>query len=756
MKKLWLIFLLPILLISCPKEEIVPEENGPIMVVAEIGPAGATLEADGISITVPPGAFTTTQTVQITLEEEFTSDFEGNAASPIYLITGIPSIYKGNLILALQYNVTLEDESYLAIGESHEMFETEGEAISYALYETKDSSGYLVSQIPSPEEEPEEGANQGSALKSTSNIVPFKFIAQALYKMSTVEGKYFLFQCPQQSVREKVQQLAGYMDDAMQEYFRMKLLSQTLWDKLTVWGRPQVAITNLVDTEFNDYMVKMPSLGPYPKAEEDGRINLERFSHLMKIKTNLSRTVIDRASPEELKSIAYLLAYRMVYYMQFGDAMDWFAYASAVWISEKYSGIPHYDPSAFSFSGKSPFMGMEAGKKIYPWGAAVNSYIGGKILRHEGKHALGMYPFVKYLDNRYPDDQELYMRIMREILLSESKTPMEGIINALDEPEYQWWPGFFEKYMTQQLVDVPAEEFLKLFPGVDYQVDFSAENDTTLFNDADYADLSARLYKVSFLFPSFEKEATLNLKLGPPSLNLNYVTSLAFGLKDEQLEYFDRSRDLTITNMKALADNDYSSIIVAVVNSANEPSTDETLNIELDSKLQTTPEDLNCVLINSIKARSIYTDNSGATNEGQVLYLDGTPRKGEMKNYEFTATWSEPLSSGTTSGTIVIKFDPETYPRRITGINITETRKLSDTRTYTIVGENIDFPGYKDQTGTIATYNFFASGAEVCDYLTYINEDFRNYDGTYTYSTDGMPICNDKSGINMKLYYLEE
>ncbi len=88
--------------------------------------------------------------------------------------------------------------------------------------------------------------------------------------------------------------------------------------------------------------------------------------------------------------------------------------------------------------------------------------------------------------------------------------------------------------------------------------------------------------------------------------------------------------------------------------------------------------------------------------------------------------------------------------------SITETRKLSDTNKFTIAGENIDFLGYKDQSGTIDTYNFNATGAEVCNYLTYIDKDYKNYDGTYTYSTDGVPICDDKSGINMKLYYLEE
>ena len=67
-----------------------------------------------------------------------------------------------------------------------------------------------------------------------------------------------------------------------------------------------------------------------------------------------------------------------------------------------------------------------------------------------------------------------------------------------------------------------------------------------------------------------------------------------------------------------------------------------------------------------------------------------------------------------------------------------------------------DDAGYTNLSGTIITYNFNVTGAEVCNYLTYIDEDYNNYDGTYTYSTDGVPICDDKSGINMKLYYQEE
>lgn len=156
------------------------------------------------------------------------------------------------------------------------------------------------------------------------------------------------------------------------------------------------------------------------------------------------------------------------------------------------------------------------------------------------------------------------------------------------------------------------------------------------------------------------------------------------------------------------------------------------------------------------KAGACSASNSGNINESKVFYRDGTPRKGEMNNNTLTASWNEPYSSGTSSGTIVITFDPEDYPRRIAGLSLTETRKTSDTRTFTIEGELIDFPGYKDQSRVISFYNFFASVTDVCDYLTFMDEEYRNSDGSYSYSTDGVPICDDKSGITMKLYYLEE
>jgi hypothetical protein len=103
MKKLWLIFFLPILIISSPKEEIIPEDKGPILAEADIGPAGGTLAAEGITLDVPPGSFPVLTTVSIIPDEELADDFVGNSVTPIYRIDGIPSRTEGPFTIRIKY-----------------------------------------------------------------------------------------------------------------------------------------------------------------------------------------------------------------------------------------------------------------------------------------------------------------------------------------------------------------------------------------------------------------------------------------------------------------------------------------------------------------------------------------------------------------------------------------------------------------------------------------------------------------------------
>jgi hypothetical protein len=403
---------------------------------------------------------------------------------------------------------------------------------------------------------------------------------------------------------------------------------------------------------------------------------------------------------------------------------------------------------------------MEAGKDSYLWKPGIEVQIGGRILGHEGLHSMGMYPFVKYLDERYPNDPELYVRIIKETLLSESKTPMEGIINAIDEPEYLWWPGFFEKYLTRQLEDVPADEFLKLFPGIDFQVDFFKEKDTIRMNVNEYADLSAKLYKINFVFPGFQNEASLNLKVTPSNQSWDYVTAMAFGMKDNRLEYFDQAGDLTVTGLKTLTENDYEAIVVAVVNSYSVPAINETIDITLESELQTTPgrADENFFEVDmNVDLRATFIESAGGTHEDEYSWST-IPRSGGLSGNTFTASWNIPSDGWSYAGTIELEFDPERYPEYyIIRYSIEETASTSVySQTTQIKGENIDLKGYKTDLYDRPCYYFYTYNTDACNYITSVDIVERDENGSVTSYTDGNPLCDELSFLWIKLYYQEE
>ena len=701
-----------------------------------------------------------------------------------------------------RYEGILKDEYYLAVGEIDEIYEAvddpdedhvddpdDGKALPvYTLYDATDSSGYLVARIPSPGELPGQvsgqvsrtvpGAEGGavardvtgnqsdmangypSGLKSSMSLGPYGLAVKALYDMYTIESAYFSFTCLDAGVRDKVIQLARYMDEAMGAFIGMKLDDFGKIATVILYRKKKinVVVTGQDPEKGFPHVLKMPPLGPCT-LDELGRVPIERYIWSAEIKLNISRTAMERFSDQDIKSWAYLWVYRMLYYAYFGDRMDWFAYASAYWMREKYGGISGISEIVSLFGTNSPLWGMEAGKEWYkkPF-QETRLEIGGRIFRNEEWHGTGMYPFVKYLDLTYfAGDKEMYDRILKQTLLGESKTPMEGIINALGDPEYVWWPGFFKEYLTLELTNLSAPDFMKSLHTIS-QIDFKNETDTTWLSDGDYPDLSARLFKVNFLFPEFKNEASLNLKVGPSTLNLDYVTAMAFSLKGSAMEYLGQGTELVVPGLKTMKENGYS-VMVAVINSASDPrkplpdgspAPEDPLHIELDTRLQTIPA-FNYVLINGIIFRSGFTDGEGNTTDQQFVYFDD-PRQGgmNMADYSFTASWSEPWFEGsdqTCSGTIEIRFDPARFPEYITSFSITETCE-EDVAVHarTITGENFALRGEPHPELTYPNICFYVEGTDACKYLSSIKETYTSYEGDIlSQSVDGTLSCDDGS-----------
>jgi len=745
MKKILLLLLLPLLLISCPKDD--PEDFGEILDEAEIGPPGGSLEADGIILTVPAGTFAETYSVKLYAEEVHTDDFGGNTVTPVYRVTGIPSGTSAPMTVRIKYDGNLEEESYIAMGDVDEMLEPEEEVTTYGLCPATESDGWLEAEIPVLY-----GEEEDEGLKSALFWPELAFLLYAVSDMNTHSAGYFKIRYPSGTSGQKIQQLAGYLDDAMQACFDMKLTTKEGMDAgIQLSGKPTVVVTSKNETGSSAYLVKMPRMGRLTK-DDDGMVMFARLPQYTGIKVNISRSALEEAPANELKAACHMWVYRMVYFLYFGDHMDWFAYASALYMKEKFAGVTEYTPAFFPAVGMSPFRGMEAGKELYAWGAATASNNGGRILHHEKYHAMGMYPFVKYLDMRHADDAELYVRIIREIIQSESGKPMEGIINALGgaDPEYDWWPGFFEKFLTRELAEIPAEQFLDMVESPD-RIEFDEEKDAEKSGSADYADLSARLYRVNFTFPSFENEASLNLKLSSGELNLNYITAMAFGLKGDALEYFSHATDLTIEKLKTLQDNGTSSILVAVVNSASSPSGDDRLNIDLDVRLQTKPKDFVSVNVD-LGCRTNVTFENGSTGETYFNYYSPSgSRSGEMFDYTFRATWDEYVESLHYTGTIEVEFDPARYPFYINRFTVTEDNQTATGESITITGENIELTEHDLSFMNEHYFKFSAYGIDVCTYITGVNKITRNSEGVAVIYGDGYPVCNTSSYFTIQL-----
>ena len=269
MKKLLPLLLLPLLLISCPKDD--PDDFGEILDEAEIGPPGGSLESDGIILTVPPGTFAGTHTVRLYSEEVFTDDFGSNTVTPVFRVTGIPSGTSAPMTVRIKYDGSLEEESYIALGEVSEFFktgedggqipETGEEVTTYGLCPATESSGWLEAEIPVlyGEEEEEE-------LKSALFWPELSFLLYAVSDMNTHSAAYFKIRYPSGISGQKIQQLAGYLDDAMQACFDMKLTTKEGMDAgIQLSGRPTVVVTGKNLTGNSAYLVKMPRMGRLTK-----------------------------------------------------------------------------------------------------------------------------------------------------------------------------------------------------------------------------------------------------------------------------------------------------------------------------------------------------------------------------------------------------------------------------------------------------------------------------------------------------------
>jgi hypothetical protein len=631
MKMFVLALLLGVLLLvgGCTKKSTEPEkkttEDYTLQATQSIGSDGGTIEVDDFSLVVPAGAFASNAGLKLYASSE-DKPFGDNGVSRTFRLEGLPEEFSESLQVCIGYQGTLTEESFIAVGEQALVIGEDSLQTIYSMYPAADSSGFLVCKLP-----PEESAG-GMARVVGHHSVPKGsgsenyFTAIANYKAWVGSG-HFIINCPLYLI-DYVDDVAKFLEAGHDTVFALGLGYEK-----REWAWPGEVVIKVLRSD--KYLILKADRAKAPKINlDESKMSLAEISNYRK---PLGFAMVEVAQfiyvPDDCGNIEHL----------------WWNAAVRWWSEEKFVDSSSYAyPDEFPGYEMAPFNGLRVGgmEFIKKWG------------EHRAVlHGAGMSTLVKFLVGKY--GQEILVNIYDE-MKDCMKEPVEAILTSVPGPEYVWWPEFFKKYIAGEIYGVKSETFLdNISQQNKFRIDGAA--DTVEYFDNSYPDLSAELHRIDLVYDGFSDDATLNFKVGPSSLNLDYVTVMVFGLKDGKLEYLGDGADLTLTDSyNDLKANGYNTLVAAVINSANEPPYTGDLNIQLDVRVITQHElAYNWCRIAFYADMHFSVGDTADYWDEKVVSWEG---EGGFSGNTFTATWygtEDPNDhSKISSGSMTVEVDP--------------------------------------------------------------------------------------------------
>jgi len=680
MKDLILLFcLIFFFCISCEKEAPDPDPGpespvGDKITESTIGAAGGILESEDVLLTVPAGALDTTLTLALYLEEDAHSR-PGNQVTQTYRLTGLNAAWSKPLELSVKYEGTLEGENYIALGYSYYDQENEDTIMANELFEARDSLGFIKCFMPPLEVEVfTKKAGLEHPVKYHPLVFHTRLMLRGMSSMGTVisECAEIKYDRTLDFDRSKVEQLAAYMDEAVHFFHTIGIMNADYFR-----GKNKVRVQILDDPKIVTYASFIESdIKPVLEALSLSKDHLPSIllqTYLFKIQGQHFQSLEDL----DLKMLAANGVHRFINNCYFGDKKNWLLWAINFWVTEyfhgSYPGSLQYSMYMHSFHGMN-ILNLEKYLDVFP------TQNPGRLKIAHGK---GMSPLIKYLMENHNDNldfmKNLYVEMQKPGAFHQ---PINALLSNPGLSEYVWWPGFFKAFLSGKVRNIPGEMFINEIDPED-QIYFDDENDTVMYFDRQYPDLSAKLCKVNL--PKYLTESILGDKdkltfqLGPESLNMNYVKVLVFSYKDGKLEFISEGQEVTLDNIKAKIDNGYTSFLAVVVNSASESPYEEELKIDLTVRIQ---KKLSWPW-KYLAFKAVVTDavfKSGTNEYTWAEYEFKLPDKlvdVSEDGTRFTASWLDKTSDYKYEGGMDVSMDLETY--NITGFHMwSNTENYSD------------------------------------------------------------------------------
>ncbi len=630
MRKCALVILLAVFVITagCSKKSTKTEEQPTddyiLQTSQTIGAEGGTLSVDDFSLTVPAGAFSTDAELRLYASSE-DRPFGDNCATRAFRLEGLPAEYSQPLRIHIKYQDTLSHESFIAVGEEASILGSEELQTVYELFETTDSSGYLVINQPARESPTLFHQDNLYASPAKANQV----VELALYYLGitayhTRESAHFTMKCPY-SLYNLEDPLITYFESAYDTLAKMKF-DYELDGKSIEGGKMEITV--------NKFYTVRP-----------GYAGVKEYKSTRYIGLFFDAGYLDLNDFEEMKRKVMCVFFEVIPLLYDEDCYKnehlWLHVAVQTWSEELLLTTPKYIPHSFVNVEMEPFEGM-----------AMNTSNFGAALFH----GYGMSPLIKYLVSIY--DKIGHKSILVDMYedLHNDISPSSAVIYAVNDPPYQWLPDFFKQYVDGNIYGVGSDVLLKAdnLSGV-----FNTKSDSLkTFND-EYPDLSARLYSIDLDPASIDDISKIELSVSSTDVNQNQLSLVVFVLEYGDLIYHSQdNQKVTISGLSDLVDAGCSKLLAVVVNSAClGENCNATSDIELKVKRSGGEYKLKCYFAFFDQVRKTYPEDPDEISDRWLSAGVSPSQEQGLEDSTYELTWANEqklhyLSSGTASITL--------------------------------------------------------------------------------------------------------
>jgi len=710
--------------LSCTGDTTINLMVPKILQTVTIGPEGGKIEIENFSLTIPEGAFTEYTEFRLAVELNIENPFE-TSLTDVYRVEGFPLLYSKPLKLKFKYESNPQDSVLAAVGSRGIDPTSNYEDINFDYYSVKDSSGYILFNLPIQDTIPPT-ISYKSNMGLNESPIDFRLFMCGKRLNYLLSDKFRMYNIPLG--------LEIYSEEIFNNFEEIYEWYRSLLDYGDIFASRSTKQINFKSKYPND--LSRPSRYLYHTLYYYQFTNTGRKIYGSEFYLNLCKDKINVSNMHLIKRDQAHYLYMLFPYIEFSECVIngpdiqyyrepkqfWFHHAIATWSEEYFPQVENFVPLDYYLHLKAPFNGIQTG-------------IGSKASEIES-HGIGMSALLKYLTQDYGND------IVRKFFngLKKNHNALEVILDTLNNryniSESIWWPSFFKEFIQGNIYNVPSEEFLT---NISETIEFN-DGDTLKYIDETYNDLSAKLFKIKINSEEIKNNKSLQFKIGPESLNLDYVKALVFGLSNDQLTFISEGIDFPVGNL-----NKYDALLACVVNSGNDPPYTGTSNIELD--IRTKDSNLPFEGIMTINGHFIeYVNYKSATEEREyetdLIYHHWTGKVKLINESTYKGSWDEvDQFEYNHKGEMTVVIDPTTK-----NLLYFEAKEIKDGDFVSVIDEkiishNINRPRFS--TGTF-WWNYLGKDGDACSMVEKLeytkgNDEWRETMKSY--------YCNATSSI---------